>query len=171
MRHRKKSEKFSRSRAQKKALVKSLVRAVLINERISTTTSKAKYLRSEVDKLITWAKKDTLACKRLAYRVIGDHKLVKRLFEVIGPRFKHINGGYTRVLNMGYRRGDGAAISLFELTRKAIKTKGIKEKKEKDKVKPSIEKEQEAVSTKEAKTKKGMFSGVKKAFKKERNAL
>jgi|TARA_B100000315_G_C14395710_1_gene504110 large subunit ribosomal protein L17 len=181
MRHRKKSEKFSRSRAQKKALIKALTRAVIINERISTTTSKAKYLRGEVDKLITWAKKDTLACKRLAYRAIGDHKLVKRLFEVIGPRFKHINGGYTRILNMGYRKGDGAAISLFELTKKEVKVKDLKEKKGQAKIKPSKEKTQEVVSKKEhkiapkkeakAKAKKGIFSGVKKVFQKERDAL
>jgi len=77
MRHRKKSERFSRSQSQRKALIKSLLRAVIINERITTTTSRAKYLKGEVDGLITWAKKGTLAGKRLAYSVLGDHKLVK----------------------------------------------------------------------------------------------
>jgi len=173
MRHRKKSEKFSRSRAQKKALVKSLVRALLINERIKTTTSRAKYLRTEADRLVTLAKKGTLADKRLAYKVLGDHKLVSRLFEVIGPRFQHITGGYTRILNVGIRKGDGASLSLIEFTRKVLKAKGPKVKKEKA---PKVEKEAPKKESKippkkETKSQKGIFSGVKKVFKKERDAL
>ena len=85
MRHRRKSEKFSRSRAQRKALVKSLLQAVIVNERIVTTTSRAKYLRAEVDKLITWGKRGTLADKRLAYDVLGNHRMVTKLFNSILP--------------------------------------------------------------------------------------
>jgi len=107
MRHRKKSERFSRSQSQRKALIKSLLRAVIINERITTTTSRAKYLKGEVDGLITWAKKGTLAGKRLAYSVLGDHKLVKKLFDEIGPRFSKVSGGYTRTLSVATRKGDG----------------------------------------------------------------
>lgn len=173
MRHRKKSERFSRSRAQKKALVKALTRALLINERITTITSRAKYLRAEADKLVTLAKRGTLADKRLAYNALGDHKLVSRLFDVIGPRFKHINGGYTRILNVGIRKGDGARLSLIEFTKRAFKPKGPKPKKEKA-LKPEKEtpkKESKIPPKKEAKTQKGIFSGVKKVFKKERDAL
>jgi len=183
MRHRKKSERFSRSRAQKKALVKSLVRALIINERITTVTSRAKYLRSEIDKLITWAKKGTLANKRLAFCVLEDHKLVKKLFDDIGPRFsakggsasggKEITGGYTRVLRSGIRKGDGASLSLIELT-KIVKEKKIHKKKE-EKAEPkevSKEERKEKIPPKKIiKPKKGFVSGVKKIFKKERDAL
>lgn len=112
MRHRKKSEKFSRSRAQRKALVRSLLRALFIYERITTTESKAKGIRHWAERLINWAKNDTLHHRRLAYRFLCDHNLTKRLFEVIGPRFKNIQGGYTRVLDLGYRQGDGGKISI-----------------------------------------------------------
>ncbi len=183
MRHRKKSERFSRPRAQKKALVKSLVRAMVINERITTITSRAKYLRGEIDRLITLAKKGTLAGKRLAYRVLEDHKLVKKLFDDIGPRFsakggsasggKEINGGYTRVLRLGNRKGDGASLSIVELTKRVKKKKIHKKKEGKVEVKEvSKEEKGEKVPPKKiAKPKKSFVTGVKKIFKKERDAL
>ena len=173
MRHRKKSERFSRSRAQRKALIKSLLRAVIINERITTTTSRAKYLKSAVDRLITWAKKGTLSEKRLAYRALGDHKLVKRLFDEIGPRFKNINGGYTRSLRVSKRKGDGASLSLIELTRivkiEAPHKGKVKETEAKETLKE--ENQKKVPPKKEAKPKKGFVSGVRKIFKKERDAL
>jgi large subunit ribosomal protein L17 len=171
MRHRRKSERFSRSRAQRKALINSLLRALIINERISTTTSKAKYLRSWMDKLIAWTKNDCLAHRRLAYRILSDHNLVKRLFEVIGPRFKNINGGYTRVLKLGFRPGDGASVSLLEFTKVEKKEKIHKEKKEKTKEDVTEKHEEKIVPKKTEKPKKGIMSGVKKIFKKERDSL
>ncbi|MCF7908820.1 MAG: 50S ribosomal protein L17 [Candidatus Omnitrophica bacterium] len=170
MRHRKKSEKLSRSRAQKKALVKSLVRAVLIDERIKTTTSRAKYLRGEVDRLITKGKNDTLSSRRLVYRKLGDHKLVKRLFEVIAPRFKSINGGYTRTAHLISRKGDGASMSLLELTKREVKKKVLKGKKAKDNA-IDVDNQEEALALKKPEKKKGIISGVKKIFKKERDLL
>jgi len=116
MRHRRKSEKFSRPRAQRKALIKALIRAVVISERIVTTTAKAKYLKAKVDRMITLGKKGGLAHRRLAYRTLGSHKLVNKLFEDIAPRFTDIQGGYTRTLRLGRRKGDAAFISLLELT-------------------------------------------------------
>jgi large subunit ribosomal protein L17 len=171
MRHRKKSERFSRSRAQRKALVKSLLKAVVINERIKTTTSKAKYLRGEVDQLITLAKTNTLASRRQAFDVLGDHKLVHRLFESIGPRFKNIKGGYTRVLTAGVRKGDGALLSILELTKIEKKAKLRKVKKEKPKEERPEKPEEKKAPKKEAKPKKGLVSGMRKIFKKERDAL
>jgi len=171
MRHRKKSKNFSRSRAQKKALFKALAKAVVVSERIVTTTPKAKQLRSKVDRLITWSKKDTLFYRRLAYRTLEDHKLVRRLFDVIGPRFKNIEGGYTRILKVGTRKGDGAPLSILELTKlglvktSAKKTKGAKEPK-------TIEAaEEKSTPKKEAKSKKGFVPNVRKIFKKEKDSL
>ncbi len=178
MRHRKKSERLSRPRAQKKALVKSLIRALVINERIITTTSRAKYIRGQIDKLITWAKKGTLSSKRLVYRLLEDHALVKRLFNDIGPRFKGINGGYTRILRMGNRKGDGASLSLIELTKIVKKEKVNKKKISGGKPKdtesaetPKEEKHERIPPKKVEKPKKGFVSGVRKIFKKERDAL
>jgi large subunit ribosomal protein L17 len=160
MRHRKKSEKFSRSRAQRKALVKSLLRAIFTYERITTTESKAKGIRKWIDKLITWAKEDTLHHRRLCYRWLEDHKLVKRLFEEIAPRFKEVNGGYTRIIDLGNRKDDGANMSILELTKIEKKEKVSKKKEERKKEeKPKEEQKEE---------KKGFVSGVKKIFKKER---
>lgn len=162
MRHRRKAKKFSRSRAQRKALVVSLLRAVIIKERISTTETKAKALRKWVDKLINWAKIDTLHHRRLSFRLLKDHNLVKRLFEVIGPRFKDVQGGYTRVIDFRFRKGDNAKLSIFELTKR-------EEKKTKDKEKLSQEKTQdkEFSSKKKEKSKKSLMSGVKSILKKK----
>lgn len=173
MRHRKKSERFSRSRAQRKALVKSLARALIINERITTTTSRAKYLRGVVDRLITLAKKGSLSGRRLAYRTLEDHKLVKRLFDDIGPRFKDISGGYTRVLRLNNRKGDGASLSLIELTRIVRKEKTYKKKVKETEFKETFKEDgrEKVPPKKEAKSKKGFVSGVRKIFKKERDAL
>ena len=161
MRHRKKSEKFSRSRAQRKALIKSLLRSLVIYERIKTTKSKAMAISSYMDKLITWAKKNTLHSRRLSYDILGNHKLVKKLFDEIGPRFKDINGGYTRVLNIGYRKGDGAFISIVELTQR-------KQKKSRKKKVTSEDKKSKDTTPQEdkGKDKKGFISGVKGIFKK-----
>lgn len=170
MRHRKRSEKFSRSRAQRKALIKSLLRSLIIYERITTTESKAKQLRRTVGRLITWTKQDTLHHRRLTYRLLQSHTLVKRLFEVIGPRFKDTHGGYTRIFDLGYRKGDGAKMSILELTK--IEKKEIKHKKKKQKKEKIHEFEKKKVVPKKIeKPKKGFISGVRKIFKKERDAL
>lgn len=163
MRHRKKSEKFSRPRAQRKALVNSLLRSLVIYERITTSESKAKALRPWADKVINWGKTDTLANRRLSYRLLKDHSLVKRLFTEIGPRYKDINGGYTRVIGLKLRKGDGAKISILELTQRVEKKKKGPDAKT-VKGKKSVEgvKEGKADS---AEKKKGLVSGMKKMFK------
>jgi large subunit ribosomal protein L17 len=172
MRHRKKSEKFSRPRAQRKALVKSLLRALLIYESIKTTESKAKGLRPWVDRLIEWGKVDTLHSRRLAYRLLGDHNLVKRLFENIAPRFKEIKGGYSRVISLTSRRGDGAKISILELTKKERREKPKKEKRKKKEVAPKEEEKKEEIPLKkQPKPKRSFIRGIRGIFKKERDAL
>jgi len=171
MRHKKKSEKFSRSRAQRKALVKSLVRALFTYERITTTQAKAKGIREWADKLIEWAKKDSLHHRRLAYKFLCDHKLVKRLFEDIGPRFKDISGGYTRIFNLGYRKGDGASMSLLELTRLKKEEKKKKGKKEKEEKKEVMVEEKKTPLKEEVQPQKKFLQGIKKIFKKERDSF
>ncbi len=163
MRHRKKSEKFSRPRAQRKALVNSLLRSLLIYERITTSESKAKAMRTWADKVINWSKTDTLANRRLSYRLLKDHSLVKRLFTEIGPRYQGINGGYTRVIGLKLRKGDGAKLSILELTQRVEKKKGPDAKIAKGKKAAGSEKE--AKSPESLEKKKGLVSGMKKMFK------
>ncbi|MDD5584038.1 MAG: 50S ribosomal protein L17 [Candidatus Omnitrophica bacterium] len=174
MKHRVKSEKFSRNRAQRKALVKSLLRSLVIYERIVTQEAKAKKMRPWVDMLITWAKEDTLHHRRLSYRFLEDHNLVKRLFEVIGPRFKGIPGGFTRIIDIGFRKGDTSKMAIFELTKIEKKERLHKEKKEKAKEvseEKHEEHEERTTHKKEEQSKKGLLSGVRKIFKRERDSL
>ncbi|MFA5271863.1 MAG: 50S ribosomal protein L17 [Candidatus Omnitrophota bacterium] len=171
MRHRRKSKKFSRNRAQRKALTKSLLRSMVIYERIKTTESKAKSLKSWIDKLITLAKTDTLHHRRLAFQDLRDHLLVKKLFEVIAPRFQGINGGYTRMFYLGFRKGDASRISLIELTKMETKEKKVKEKKEKEIEKVEVEHKEVRHAPHKEKPKKTIIDGVKGIFKKERDSL
>ncbi len=171
MRHRKKNLKLSRSHSQKKALIKSLLRAVVINERITTTTEKAKYLRTDVDRLITLSKKNTLSSRRLAYQRLGDHILVKKLFDDIGPRFVNIQGGYSRVLTLGHRKGDGASMSLFELTKVVVKAEPVKGKAKKEIKKVTKAKENKNSDVGNKKNNDSLISGVKKIFKKDKGNL
>ncbi|MBN3040210.1 MAG: 50S ribosomal protein L17 [Candidatus Omnitrophica bacterium] len=169
MRHRKKSEKFSRSRAQRKALVKSLLKALIVNERIVTTASRAKYLRAEVDKLITLGKRGRVSDRRLAFDLLGDRTLVRKLFDAIAPRYPQNSGGYTRVLRMGRRKGDGALLSMLELTKIEKKIKKHREAKDKKAQKSSEEKTKEKQPKQDRKAKTGIASKVKNIFKKDRD--
>ncbi|MBU0694390.1 MAG: 50S ribosomal protein L17 [Candidatus Omnitrophica bacterium] len=174
MRHRKKSEKFSRNYAQRRALMKALLRSLIVQERIVTTESKAKHIRGRADRLITWAKKDTLHCRRLAFNILGDHNLVKRLFQQIGPRFKEVSGGYTRIIGLGYRKGDGGKLTLVELTKiekKEKKQRGKKEQKKISKEEKREEKREEKIVSKKEKPKKGIISGMRRIFKKKGDSL
>src|SRR5512133_2945132 len=100
MRHRLEGRKFGREIAHRKALFNNLMKSMIVspNGRITTTLAKAKEIRSYVERLITYGKKDTVAARRLAYSVLGNRTLVKRLFEEIAPVMKDRQGGYTRVL-------------------------------------------------------------------------
>lgn len=112
--------KLGRTSDQRKALLRDLVTDLIINERITTTESKAKELRSVADKMITLAKKDTLASRRRAARVVRfeqadeEHNALQKLFSVLGPRYTERNGGYTRIIKTVQRRGDGAPMAIIE---------------------------------------------------------
>lgn len=103
--------RFNRPSNQYRALLRSLARSLVLEERISTTESKAKVLRPFVERLVTYAKKNTLASRRLANTKLGDAAAVKKLFESIGPRYKTRAGGYTRVVKRT-RRGANDARKL-----------------------------------------------------------
>jgi large subunit ribosomal protein L17 len=119
MRHNNAGKKFSRTPTHRKALLRNLAKALLNHGRIRTTETKAKALRCVVEPLITLALRNDLHARRQAYRVLGNHSLVKRLFDEIGPLFAGIPGGYTRVVKLALpRRGDSAPLAFIELTRK-----------------------------------------------------
>ena len=104
MAYTKKAQTFHRKSGQRRALIRSLARSLVIHERISTTEAKAKALRPYVERLVTYAKTNTLASRRLAKTRLIDDEAVKKLFETIGPRFTDRAGGYTRIVKRA-RRG------------------------------------------------------------------
>ncbi|MSS70970.1 MAG: 50S ribosomal protein L17 [Candidatus Latescibacteria bacterium] len=112
MRHGRKVRKLGRTSSHRKALLKNLATSLIEAGSIRTTDAKAKVLRGVVDRLVTFAKRGDLAARRHVLRSVRDPKVVKRLFDEIAPRFVDREGGYTRVLKIGARRGDGAAMSL-----------------------------------------------------------
>jgi large subunit ribosomal protein L17 len=106
---------LGRNTGQRRALFKGLVTQVLEHERIETTEAKAKAVRPDVEKMITLAKRGDLHARRLALRTIADKKVVEKLFDTLGPRYKERNGGYTRIIRLGARKGDAAEMVLLEL--------------------------------------------------------
>ena len=123
MRHKNAGGKLSRNPSHRKALLRNLAKALLVHGRITTTEAKAKALRGVVEPLITLALKDDLSARRAAYRFLGEHKLVSRLFDVVGPLFAGGGGGYTRVVRLALpRKGDAAPMAIIELTRQAEKS-------------------------------------------------
>ena len=108
MRHQLKGRKFNRDISARKALFKSLSLALIEHELIKTTLPKGKDLRSVAEPLINLAKVDSVANRRLAYARLGCDAAVKKLFEVLGPRFKERQGGYLRLMKCGFRKGDAA---------------------------------------------------------------
>lgn len=117
MRHYKKSGmKLGTDASHTKAMKKSLVQALLANDRIKTTLPRAKAIRGDVDRIITWAKKGDLHSRRLAIAKLGDKELVREVFEKASQgMWADRNGGYTRIMKLGNRKGDNAPIVIMEL--------------------------------------------------------
>ncbi|HNX00349.1 MAG TPA: 50S ribosomal protein L17 [Candidatus Cloacimonadota bacterium] len=114
MRHRVAGRKFGREADHRKAMLKNLVRSLVEHERLTTTVEKAKEMRSLAERCITYAKADTVHHRRMAYIILGSRDLVKKLFTEIAPRYTERNGGYTRIIKNGYRKGDAAAMAIIE---------------------------------------------------------
>ena len=125
MRHMKANRKFNRDHNARKALLLNLSKALVEREQIKTTLPKAKTLRGVVEKLITRAKTDSVANRRLIASEMGnDDVAVKKLFTVLGPRYAKRPGGYTRVLKAGFRYGDAAPMAIIELVDRDVAAKG-----------------------------------------------
>ena len=196
MRHNKLNKRFGRSKSARKELIQSLARNALIYSRIKTTLPKAKEASRLLDRLISLGKEETVQARRRAFDVLQDRSLVSRLVKDIAPLFKNRNGGYTRVIQLNNRHGDGAQMAILELVEKVKeepKPKKEKPIKPKEKVKPEEEKLEEPRPPKEAKKpevekpevikkrakikekpapkpkKEGLFSRIKGIFKKKKD--
>jgi len=115
MRHRKKGKILDRKKAPREMMLKNLASSVLIYEKVKTTEAKAKTVRSLVEKIITLAKKGDLAAIKKMITLLPQKMAVKKATEVLGARYKDRKGGYTRIIKIGARQGDGAQIVQLEL--------------------------------------------------------
>ena len=142
MRHNKKGRKLGTDYSHTKAMKRSLVSALFLNDRIKTIESRAKEIRPDVDKIITWAKKGDLHSRRLAIAALGnDKELVREIFEKVEQgMFADRQGGYTRIMKLGNRKGDNAPMVIMELV-----TEPVAKKAEKPAAKKAAPKKVEAV--------------------------
>ena len=124
MRHNNRGRKFHRTAEHRKAMFMNLAGALIKHEQITTTLHKAKDLRPIVEKLVTLGKRGDLHARRKAIAEIRDVPMVKKLFEVIGPRYKDRNGGYTRIMKAGFRYGDNAPVAVIEFVDRDEAAKG-----------------------------------------------
>src|ERR1700744_1145938 len=124
MYHGRAKRRFNRTAEHRKAMFANLSQALIKHEQIVTTLPKAKDLRPVVEKLVTLGKRGDLHARRQAIAQIKDVDLVRKLFDVLGPRYKTRNGGYTRVLKAGFRQGDNAALAVIEFVDRDVDAKG-----------------------------------------------
>lgn len=115
MNHKNGFNPLSRTTAHRRAMSRNMVTSLFRYERITTTKSKALEVRKAAEKLITRAKTDSVHNRRIAAKFIADERILNKLFTELGPRMKDRNGGYTRVLKMGFRQGDAADVVILEL--------------------------------------------------------
>ncbi|MBQ9690919.1 MAG: 50S ribosomal protein L17 [Eggerthellaceae bacterium] len=158
MRHNKKGRKLGTDASHTKAMKKSLVSALLLNARIKTVEQRANEIRPELEKGITWAKRGDLHSRRLAIKAVGDKEVVREIFEKVEQGlFEGREGGYTRILKLGRRKGDNARIVIMELVtepvvaKKPAKKAATQPKKKVEEVKDAAKaSEEEAVQEPEA---------------------
>ncbi|MBV1702342.1 MAG: 50S ribosomal protein L17 [Hyphomicrobiales bacterium] len=124
MYHGRAKRRFNRTAEHRKAMFANMSQALIKHEQIVTTLPKAKDLRPVVEKLVTLGKRGDLHARRQAIAQIKDVLLVKKLFDVLGPRYKERNGGYCRVLKAGFRKGDNAAMAVIEFVDRDVEARG-----------------------------------------------
>jgi large subunit ribosomal protein L17 len=124
MRHGNAHRKLNRTAEHRRAMWANMCAALIKHEQITTTLPKAKDLRPVIEKLVTLGKRGDLHARRQAIAQIRDVPMVKKLFEVIGPRYKERNGGYTRIMKAGFRYGDNAPVAVIEFVDRDESAKG-----------------------------------------------
>jgi large subunit ribosomal protein L17 len=123
MRHNKSGKRLGRNSSHRKAMMRNMVTSLFAHEKITTTDIRAKELRKIADKMITLGKRGDIHARRQALQVIRDRKVVGKLFDLVAPRYKDRPGGYTRIIKLGQRAGDNAALSLIELVEEEFTAK------------------------------------------------
>ena len=121
MRHNNNGRKLGRPTSHRLAMLSNMVGSLIEHERITTTLPKAKEARRLAEKVITLGKKNTLHARRQAFSIVKNETLVKKVFDVLGPRFSARPGGYTRILKAGFRHGDNADVSILEFVERTPK--------------------------------------------------
>ena len=180
MRHNRQTHRFGRSYGERQAMLENMVASLLHHQQITTTLPKAKAAKRLADRVIHLGKTDTLAKRRQVFSYLQDHSLTSRLFKEVSPRFKNRKGGYTRILQLSRRKGDGAQLALLELTEKEVIVKESKKPKKAGKAaqeparaeehpKTMTQVEKEAQPSKEAtkreKPKPGFFKNLGQFFR------
>jgi large subunit ribosomal protein L17 len=127
MRHRKSGRKLNRNSSHRKAMFRNMSASLFEHEMIRTTLAKAKELRRKAEPLITLAKEDSVANRRLAFARLRDRDVVTKLFSELGPRYATRPGGYLRILKCGFRSGDNAPMAIVELVDRPVVTEEVKE--------------------------------------------
>ncbi|MBN8921340.1 MAG: 50S ribosomal protein L17 [Rhizobiales bacterium] len=125
MRHGKVHRKLNRTAEHRRAMFANMSAALIKHEQITTTLPKAKELRPIVEKLVTLGKRGDLHARRQAIAEMRDVEMVKKLFEVLGPRYKERQGGYTRIMKAGFRFGDNAPVAVIEFVDRDVDAKGL----------------------------------------------
>jgi len=125
VRHGNAHRKLNRTAEHRRAMFANMAAALIKHEQIVTTLPKAKELRPIVEKLITLGKRGDLHARRQAVAELRDAAMVKKLFDVLGPRYRDRNGGYTRVIKAGFRYGDSAAVAVIEFVDRDVDAKGL----------------------------------------------
>jgi len=196
MRHRRKTNRLSRNTSSRKALLRGLVTHLVVYERIRTTHAKAKEAGILADKIIRLGKENTPTSKKTAISILGSKAHINKIFDDIAPRYSNRKGGYTRVLRLGSRKGDGAEMALLEFTERKITEKAgqkrkksaedreaskpsqkaekneerpeVKEGAEKtDEKRPAEKRAKEKIKPPKTEEKKHFFKGLKKYFRKK----
>jgi len=162
MRHLKANKKLGMDSSHRKAVLRNMVTSLIEHERIKTTDTRAKELRRIADRMVTLGKRGDLHALRQTMEVIRVKSVATKLFEDIAPRYKDINGGYTRIIKVGHRHGDNAPLSIIEFTVQKQEEKKEPKKESKKEPKKESKKEPKKEAKKEVK-KEPKKSVVKKA--------
>lgn len=133
MRHNRRTKRFGRNLGKRSAMLENMVSSLLTHQEIRTTVQKAKEAKRLADRVISLGKRDTLAARRQVFSYLQDHQLTSKVFKELAPRFEKRNGGYTRILHLDRRKGDGAQMALLELTEKKVEVKAKPKAKAKTK--------------------------------------
>lgn len=129
MRHRQKGRKLGRTKSHRNLMLRNLVTSLFSNESVRTTEAKAKEARRLAERMVSYAKRGDLHARRQVLRHINDQDIVRKLFDSIAPRFEGREGGYTRIIKLTRRHGDGAPVAILELTQKSEEAAEKEEKK------------------------------------------